>query len=153
MTEHSDAALMASLRALWEEIDPVPPHLADQVIAALAMEEFDREWELLSLVPGAELGAVRGDSDILTLQFSDGSTSVLVHVADPAGGPRRVDGWVDGRAASAELLQGDRSWTTTPNQSGRFAFADIPPGLCRLRLLIEQPDGSHREYRTPQFEA
>lgn len=153
MTGHSDAALLAGLRALWEEIDPVPADLADRVIAGLAIEGFDREWELLSLVPGAELGAVRGDSDLLTLQFSDGSTSVLLHISAPAGGLRRIDGWVDGPAASAELLQGDRSWETTPSESGRFAFAGIPAGLCRLRLLIQQPDGNRREYRTPQFEA
>ena len=153
MTEHSDAALLAELRALWEEVDPVPAELADRVIAALAIEGFDREWELHSLVPDAHLSGVRSDSDLLTLQFSDGSTSVLLHVSGPTGGLRRIDGWVDGKAATAELLQGDRSWQTTPNQTGRFAFADIPPGLCRLRLLIEQPDGDQREYRTPQFEA
>lgn len=153
MIEPSDAALMAGLRVFWEDVDPVPADLVDRVIAALAVEELDREWELLSFVSGAELGAVRGDADVLTLQFSDGSISVLVHVAGQAEGSRRVDGWVDGPAASAELLQGERSWETTPNQSGRFAFTDIPPGLCRLRLLIEQPDGSRREYRTPQFEA
>lgn len=153
MNEKSDAALLAGLRALWEEIDPVPAGLADQVIAALAIEDFDRQWELLSLVPDAEFSTVRGDSDLLTLQFSDGSTSVLLHVSGLAGGFRRVDGWVDGQVASAELLQGARAWQTTPDEAGRFAFTDIPPGLSRLCLLIQQPDGSQREYRTPQFEA
>ncbi len=153
MNSPSDTALLARLSALWEEIDPVPVDLADHVIAALAIQEFDRQWVLLSLVTGTELGAVRGDADVRTLQFSDGDTSVLVHVTGPVGGLRRVDGWVDTQAASAELLQEDRSWTTTPNPSGRFAFADIPSGRYRLCLVIQQPDGSRREYRTPRFEA
>ena len=153
MNEPSDAALLAELRALWEQLDPAPADLADQVIAALAIEDFDHEWELLSLVTDAGLSAIRGDSDTLTLQFSDGSTGVVLHVVGAGEGLRRVDGWVDGQAVSAELLQGDRSWTAAPNQSGRFAFTGIPPGLCRLRLVLKQPDGSRREYRTPQFEA
>ena len=152
MTEPTDAALLADLRALWQQHDPPPADLADHVIAALAIEDLDREWELLSLVADAGLGAVRGDADTLTLQFSDGSTSVLVHVTAAEDGLRRVDGWVDGLAVSAELLQGDRRWTEKPNDAGRFAFTGIPAGLCRLHLVLQRPDGSRRDYRTPQFE-
>lgn len=152
MTEGSDDALLAELRLLWQEIDPVPAELADEVVAALAIEEFAREWDLLALVTGTELAAVRGDADTLTLQFSDGATSVMVYVAGAAGGPKRVDGWVDGQAIVIELRQDAQEWTTTPNETGRFAFDRIPAGLSRLRLVIRQPDGSQREYRTPQFE-
>lgn len=152
MTERSDAALMAELRALWETVDPVPDDLADQIVTAIAMADFAREWELLSLVTDAELSAVRSGSETLTLQFSDGSTSVLLHVTEAAGGGRRVDGWVDGDATEVQLLQDVREWLAEPDQHGRFAFDQVPAGLCRLRLTVRQSDGGQREFRTPQFE-
>lgn len=151
MTELSDQALLASLRTLWQDIDPVPADLADRVVAAIAVDTLDREWELLSLVAGLETGAVRSDADRLTLQFSDGTTNVLLHVANAAGG-KRVDGWVDAQAASIQLLQGTRQWSTQPGEDGRFAFDQIPPGLCHLRLTIQPSSGGHREFRTPAFE-
>ncbi|MCW5952696.1 MAG: hypothetical protein KIT69_10600, partial [Propionibacteriaceae bacterium] len=67
-------------------------------------------------------------------------------------GRRRVDGWVDGQAIEIQLLQDAREWSVDPNQTGRFAFDQVPAGLCRLRLVIRQPDGGQREFRTPQFE-
>ena len=148
----ADAALFARMRAMWQDIDPAPADLVDRMVAAVAVEDLSREYALLTLVEASELAAVRGESDTATLQFSDGSTSVLVHVAATEGGGRRVDGWVDATALAIRLIQGDKDWSADAGEHGRFAFDDVTPGMARLRLIVRDIDGEIRDFQTPQFE-
>lgn len=148
----ADAALFARLRAAWEESDPVPADLVDRMVASVAVEDLSREYALLTLVEGAVLGAVRGEADTATLQFSDGKTSVLVHVTTTENGSRRVDGWVDAAPLAVRLTQGDREWSAEPGAQGRFAFENVPPGLSRLRLVVRGADDDLHDFQTPQFE-
>lgn len=150
MTDVDDARLFARLRALWHDVDPVPAGLIDRMVAAVAADGLNREYALLTLVEG-HLGAVRGDADALTLQFSDGTTSILLHVTATASGRRRIDGWVDTGSAEIELVQGDRTRATTPEDTGRFVFDEVPPGLSRVRLTTTVAD-QERTLETPQFE-
>ncbi|PKQ35208.1 MAG: hypothetical protein CVT61_07100 [Actinobacteria bacterium HGW-Actinobacteria-11] len=150
MTEHEDAQMFARLRTLWSEVDPMPAGLIDRMVAAVAADGLNREYALLTLVEG-ELSAVRGEADALTLQFSDGSTSILLHVTRTASGRRRVDGWVDTAAAEIVLTQGERTRSTAPEETGRFVFDEVPPGLTRVRLTTQIGDET-RTLATPQFE-
>ena len=93
-----DAVLFARMRAMWAQVDPMPADLIDRMVAAIAVDDLSREYALLTLVE-TDLAAVRGDGDVLTLQFSDGTTSILLHVTTTATGRRRVDGWVDTAAS------------------------------------------------------
>ncbi|WEK61643.1 MAG: hypothetical protein P0Y60_02445 [Candidatus Microbacterium colombiense] len=151
MSEHEDAEIFAQLRALWADVDPVPATLIDRMVAAVAADGLIHEYALLTLVE-SELGPVRGDADALTLQFSDGVTSILLHVTTSASGRRRVDGWVDTAAAEIALVQGERSRATEPAETGRFSFDDVPPGLTRVHLTTTGVDGGPRTLSTPQFE-
>lgn len=146
----TDDELMAALRALWDENDPVPADLAERMVAAVAADDLSREYALLTLVEDAT-AAVRGDSGTTTLQFSDGRVGVMLHIADAEGGGRRVDGWVDAEATEIVLEQGPQSWMTTPGEHGRFAFDRVPSGLCRMRLTVQE-DAGERVFSTPQFE-
>ncbi len=146
----SDDALFAELRAMWREADPVPDTLVDRMIAAVASDGLTQEYALLTLIDDP-LSAVRGDADALTLQFSDGSTSILLHVTTTENARRRVDGWVDTAAGEVVLTQGDRSRSTTPAETGRFAFDDVPPGLTSVRLTTVVR-GETRTLSTPRFE-
>ncbi|MET0829746.1 MAG: hypothetical protein ABWY26_09515, partial [Microbacterium sp.] len=101
----ADAALFARLRAVWDDLDPVPADLVDRMVAAVAVEDLSREYALLTLVEASESAATRGEADTLTLQFSDGTTSVLIHVTPAESGGRRIDGWIDGAATSVQLIQ------------------------------------------------
>lgn len=139
--------LLARLRAAAVEIDPVPADLADRMIAAVAVADLSREYALLTLIENAE-AAVRGDGDTTTLQFSDGSSMVLLHISRTGRGTRRVDGWATD-AAEVRLTQGDRTWTAAPDAQGRFAFDDVPAGLSRVLLT---PVGDGKDLLTPQFE-
>ncbi|WP_260857331.1 hypothetical protein [Microbacterium sp. 1.5R] len=148
--ERQDAELFAQLRALWRDVDPMPATLIDRMIAAVAADGLSEEYALLTLVD-QPLGAVRGDADALTLQFSDGTTSILLHVTRTASGRHRVDGWVDAAAAVIELAQGDRIRSATPTETGRFAFDEVPDGFTRVALTTTVGD-EERTLSTPQFE-
>ncbi|HWI31219.1 MAG TPA: hypothetical protein VNT50_06995 [Microbacterium sp.] len=148
----ADAALFARLRHVWEEVDPVPADLVDRMVAAVAVEDLSREYALLTLVEAPSLAAVRGEADTATLQFSDGSTSVLIHVTATEDGSRRIDGWVDAAALAIRLSQGAREWTADPGEHGRFAFGSVPRGVGRLRMVVKAADGQLRDFQTPQFE-
>jgi hypothetical protein len=147
----ADAALFARMRRMWEDVDPVPADLVDRMVAAVAVEDLSREYALLTLVEGT-FAAVRGETDTATLQFSDGTTSVLLHVTATEEGGRRVDGWVDAAALAIRLIQGHREWSAEPGEHGRFAFDEVTPGVARLRLVVRDADGSLRDFQTPQFE-
>jgi hypothetical protein len=148
----ADAALFARLRTAWEEVDPVPADLVDRMVAAVAVEDLSREYALLTLVEGSVLGAVRGEADTATLQFSDGTITVLLHVSATEEGARRVDGWVDGAPLAIRLIQGGRDWSAEASEHGRFAFEAIPAGVSYLRLVVRGAEGDLHEFQTPQFE-
>lgn len=149
----ADAALFRALRRAWEAVDPVPTDLVDRMVAAVATADLSREYALLTLVESDRLAEVRGDADMLTLQFSDGTTNVLIHVTAAGSGARRIDGWVDGDALRVELVQDDATFTAIP-ETGRFAFDEVPAGVSRLRILLETPPeaGTAAEVLTPRFE-
>ncbi|MBN9155100.1 MAG: hypothetical protein J0I44_05455 [Microbacterium sp.] len=147
----ADAALFARLRAVWEEVDPVPVDLVDRMVAAVAVEDLSREYALLTLVE-SELANTRGETDTLTLQFSDGDTSVLLHVSATESGEHRIDGWVDAAALAVKLTQGDREWNADLGDHGRFSFDAVPSGVARVRLVVRDGDLGLREFQTPQFE-
>lgn len=148
----ADAALFARLRAVWEAVDPVPADFVDRMVAAVAVEDLSREYELLTLVSSPALAPVRGPSDTATLQFSDGSTTVLLHVsADPAG-MRRIDGWADASVLAVRLVQGDVETSTEAGEHGRFSFHGVAPGVSRLRLVVKDATGDLKDFQTPQFE-
>lgn len=150
MNAHDDAAVFAQLRAMWGDTDPMPAGLVDRIIAAVAADGLTQEYALLTLIDD-RLGAVRSDSDALTLQFSDGTTSILLHVTTTESGRRRVDGWVDTAAAEVVLTQGEKTRTTTPAETGRFVFDEVPPGLTTVRLTTTV-GGEARTLSTPRFE-
>ncbi|GAA1225151.1 hypothetical protein GCM10009587_32200 [Microbacterium maritypicum] len=142
--------MLARLRTHWRAVDPVPAGLIDRMVAAVASDGLNSEYALLTLVEG-QLGEVRGEADALTLQFSDGSTSILLHVTTTASGRRRVDGWVDTAAAEIVLTQGEKARSVSPEETGRFVFDEVPSGLTRVRLTTVVGDET-RTLATPQFE-
>lgn len=148
-----DAALFRALRRTWESVDPVPTDLVDRMIVAVATADLSAEYALLTLVAPVDEEAVRGESDALTLQFTDGTASVLVHVVADADDLRRIDGWVDAPTTLVTLIVADTEWTTVP-EGGRFSFERVPTGICHLRVHLDRPaeDGLSAELRTPRFD-
>lgn len=144
----ADDALLRRIRAAAERFDPPAPDLAERVIAAIAVEDLSRDYALLTLVESA-LGAVRGEAETTTLQFSDGRIGLLLHISRTARDTRRIDGWVDAQVREVRLSQGSRARSVPPDATGRFAFDDVPAGLTRVRLVA---DGETGDLLTPRFE-
>ncbi|WP_308492818.1 hypothetical protein [Microbacterium terrisoli] len=147
----ADDELLTRLRAVWVHRDPVPSGLVDRMVAAAAASDIAREYALLTLVEGT-LEAVRSDTDALTLQFSDGRTTVLLHVTECDDGHRRIDGWVDATALSVTLEQAGVERQMESGDQARFAFDDVRPGLSRILLTVRDIDGSVSGFQTPRFE-
>lgn len=159
MTSESMAAdhtLFTALRRVWRQVDPVPEGFVDDMVAAAASADLGRDYVLLTWVDSDARSAVRGDADLLTMQFSDGATSVLVHVTAAERGARRLDGWVDGEVAEVHLLRqlhtGEEAQATSAD--ARFAFDDVPAGIVRLRIVLSTPPrpGAPTQLLTPRFE-
>ena len=148
----ADAALFARMRAMWQDVDPVPADLVDRMVATVAVEDLSREYALLTLVEDVELAAVRGETDTATLQFSDGTTSVLRARDGDRGrlAPRRRVGGC--RRSRDPARPGRARMAADPGEHGRFAFDSVTPGVSRLRLVVRDADGEMHDFQTPQFE-
>lgn len=147
MTEREP--IFTDLRAMYEVLDPPPDHLADAMIAAIAAENLDSDYALLSLLSrNTELVGTRGTGP-LTIEFAYDDVTVLIRVADgPSTGTRRIDGWITPAAdGTIRVAQGDAQ-TTAELIGGRFEVASIPSGLIRIWFDVPERD----DLATPTFE-
>ncbi|UZN03707.1 hypothetical protein [Cellulomonas sp. S1-8] len=146
--QDEDRMLLVRLRSMWEHRDPVPDGLVGSVLAALATQGLDEEYEILTLVESTErLAGVRGGPDSRTLTFGSGAVTVMVRLSSLADGRRRLDGWItpsatyDVRLDRRAARGGDAvELRTTSTPHGRFEIADVAAGTVALRLLAV-PEG------------
>ena len=162
----SDDELLGALARLYDGLDPAPPDLADGVLARLAVEDLEREYELLTLVERVDLatgtrsvdGAAEGDTATVALEFAGSSYRVLVRISSVEG-QRRVDGWVVpavpmriflGPTGDAEAHTRQRA---VADDDGRFEFGAPPQGEMRLWLLPQTVDDTPAAtpFVTPPF--
>lgn len=149
--------LLDAVRRMFEELDPVPEGLTERVLVALAVDDLELEYELLTMVHRSQqLAGVRsGDDQKLVLEFTAPGLTVMLRVSPVDGGHRRIDGWVTrtsdagGGELTASLWQDAGTTTAAVGQHGRFEFADVPAGLSRLDLASS---GDDPEFRTTLFE-
>jgi hypothetical protein len=160
----SDDDLLQSVADLYAELDPVPGDLTDGVLARLAVQDLETEFELFTLVQhvdtgvGTRQGGEPETSASVALEFAGSTYRVLVRVsdADDGGkGGRRVDGWVVPALPLRVFLgpEGDDLAHTRQSayadREGRFEFPSAMPGEVRLWLL---PQGRRGDVETaPPF--
>lgn len=163
MTTHSPAErpdrdpIFDTLRDAYAEMDPVPDGLADRVLVALALDDLDLEYELLTLVHRSEqLAGVRSRDDTKTvLEFTADGLTVMLRVSTVDSGHRRIDGWVSpAQSLVASLWQEHATLEAAVGAQGRFEFDAVPHGLTRLDLLRVEAAGAERStaFRTTLFE-
>lgn len=135
------------LRTMYQVLDPPPAHLADAMIAAIAAEELDVDYALMTLLSrSTELAGTRS-AGVMTIEFSHDDVSVLLRVADLGDDRRRVDGWVTGASGTEAKLVAGPLEAVAPLTEGRFEFGDLPAGLVRIYFT-----GGETELATPTFE-
>jgi hypothetical protein len=160
----SDDELLQSVADLVAALDPPPADLADGVLARLAVDDLETEFELFALVQRVDVAAgTRQDgpdtSASVALEFAGSTYRVLVRISDTDHGVRRLDGWVVPPRPMRVFLgpQGDASGHTRQSayadRDGRFEFAAAVRGEVRLWIL-PQADGDEPlppPFVTPPF--
>lgn len=143
-----DRALLAELRQLWTDADPVPPSLAGRVCFAVRLANLEAELTAMPVL--FEAGSARGDGTSRVLTFERDGFAVLVNVTAGAAGTVRVDGWLAPPAAhDVELLTTAGPRTARCDGEGRFVIEDARPGPARLAV---RPAGAGRPVTTPVIE-
>jgi hypothetical protein len=149
----TDEQLLARVAGLYADLDPAPDDLADGVLARLAVEDLETEWELLTLVErvdtrvGTRATTEPETSDTVALEFAGTTYRVLVRVSNADDGGRRLDGWVVPAMPMRVFLgpPGDELAHTRQSayadREGRFEFPAPMGGEVRLWLLPQQSRG------------
>ncbi len=146
----SDDELLQSVADLYSALDPAPGDLADGVLARIAVQDLEAEFELFTLVQPVDtlVGTRSGDqaetSRTVALEFAGSTYRVLVRISDTDDG-RRLDGWVVPALPMRVFLgpQGDALAHTRQSayadRDGRFEFPASMTGEVRLWLLPQAP--------------
>jgi hypothetical protein len=121
------------LRAAQDLVDPVPAHLLDRAVGGFAWRTIDADLAALVFDSVAEPATVRGGEQPRLLTFrADAST--LEFELTPAGATLRLVGRISpATPGELELRAGTGTVVVTPDDLGRFATGDVPPGPLQLR--------------------
>ena len=155
----TDDELLSRMAGLYAALDPAPADLADGVLARLAVQDLEVEWELLTLVERVDTrvgtrAAEPETSETVALEFAGKTYRVLVRVSNAADGTRRLDGWVVPALPMRVFLgpEGDALAHTRQSayadRDGRFEFPVAPAGACRMTFVTES---GGRPQATPPF--
>ncbi|HMR20694.1 MAG TPA: hypothetical protein PKE46_01025 [Micropruina sp.] len=150
--------LLVAIKKMYSELDPPPAGLTERVLVALAVDDLDLEYELLTMVHRSQqLAGVRsGDDQKLVMEFTAPGVTVMLRISPVDAGHRRIDGWVtrtadakaDAPELTASLWQEHGTHTAPVGAHGRFEFGSIPHGLTRLDLAADNDSA----FRTTLFE-
>lgn len=131
--DDDDDALVAELRLLAAQVDPVPPEALAAAGSAIVWRSMDAELAELVDDGDRRLAGVR-DRDVPTLlTFAAEGLTVELEVLDQAG-RRRLDGQlVPPAPGTVEVRHRSGTMTVEVDGVGRFAAEDVAPGPVRLR--------------------
>jgi hypothetical protein len=164
----TDDEILQSVADLYAELDPAPDDLADGVLARLAVEGLETEYELLTLVDRVDVSAgTRSGTQTATettatvaLEFAGSAYRILVRISSSDDGIRRLDGWVAPAVPmrvflgpAGDDLAGARQ-SAFADRDGRFEFNAPMAGEVRLWLLPQPRDTAAPDappFVTPPF--
>ena len=155
-----DAAVLEEMRAMFDDLDPVPDDLVERVKFSLALDEVCEEVARMTRVPREEL-AVRGEPQqgtrTETLTFSADRLTAMVTVSRVGQGRLRLDGWLapSGSCRVRLRVQGGPSRETVCDEDGRFSFDDLDEGFGQLSFHPvgdEAGDDEQNAVVTPLFQ-
>jgi hypothetical protein len=142
--DRDDLALLNSLRAFYEEHDPVPDGLVERIQFELTLDALNAEVATLTQLDLSDAGA-RGSATeaVRTITFTSESATTMVTVTPQGENLVRVDGWAaPGAGIRVELLLADGARETVADEDGRFVFDRVPSGLAKFALHLSADTGS-----------
>ena len=135
----ADAALLALLQRVAEQVDPVPELSYDLARATFGLRDLDSQLAALmhdSALEAGDLVRRGGGADVRLLSYEAGDLSVELQVS-ASGANRTILGEVVGGRVERIAVQTDGPGVEVqPDELGRFRLADLPAGPFRLRLLM-----------------
>lgn len=134
----SDHAILNSVRAYYDESDPVPDGLVQRIQFELTLDALQAEIATLTQLDLAATGA-RGTATeaVRTITFTGESLTTMVTLTPQENGTVRIDGWAaPGSGLRVEVLLPDGPRETFTDDDGRFVFDDVPSGLAKFALHV-----------------
>jgi hypothetical protein len=130
--------LLARLRAVLDDVDPVPAHVTGGAKELLGLRRLDEELAELvrdSTEDRGGLLAVRGDGDVRLISFETGPVTVELQVTE-RGPARDLVAQVTGTAVVGAEVETGGGRRSVPVEDSLFTLDGLPAGLLRLRLRI-----------------
>jgi hypothetical protein len=136
----SDFALLNSLRAFYDERDPVPDGLVERIEFHLTLDALHTEMATLTQLDMSAAGTRSTTTEaVRTITFTSDSLTTMVTVTPLDDGTVRIDGWAaPGAGIRVEVLLLDGPRTTYADEDGRFVFEAVPSGLAKFALYVPQ---------------
>jgi hypothetical protein len=140
MTEPAFDPVMAEVRTVLENADPVPPAVIAAAKGSFTWRTIDSELAELVADSADSLSArtvgagVRGETAPRLLTFEATGLAVEVEVAESGASRRLVGQLVPMTAAEVVVRWNTGSASTTADDLGRFVVSDIPAGLVSLAV-------------------
>jgi hypothetical protein len=144
-----DFRLLAGLRELWEDADPVPAALVEQIRFAIRLEDVDLEVMRIREQEGLAVARSAAEQGRL-ITFDSESLTIMVNVSPEPGGSIRLDGWLTPPAEHPiEVRTANGPLTTTSDAEGRFAVSGVPHGMVQV---LVRTLGRAKTVSTPALE-
>ena len=136
--DSGDLALLNSVRAYYDERDPVPDGLVDRIQFQLTLDALHTEVATLTQLDLATAGTRSATTEaVRTITFTSDSVTTMVTLTPLGDGSVRVDGWAaPGAGILVELLLPDGPHDTYADDDGRFVFEGVPSGLAKFALYV-----------------
>ncbi len=132
-----DDALVARLRAVASEADPVPPLVLDLARSAFDLRDLDAELAVLvldSTMLAEPLAGVRGADDVRLLSYEAPAMGLELQV-EVRDGRYRLNGQVVGVSAISVVVETDqRADPVQPDAIGLFSVAELVGNRIRVRV-------------------
>lgn len=134
--DSEDLALLSSLRAYYEEHDPVPDGLVERIQFELTLDALQAEVATLTQLDLAGAGARSAATEsVRTITFTSESMTTMVTITPDGEGSVRVDGWAaPGAGIRVQILLTGETRETYADDDGRFVFEQVPTGLAKFAL-------------------
>ena len=137
-----DLALLNSVRAFYDERDPVPAGLVERFEFGLTLDALQAEVATLTQLDFAAAGARSATEAVRTVTFTSDSLTTMVTITPQDGETVRVDGWASpGAGIRVELLLPEGQAETEADEDGRFVFERVPSGLVKFALHLPAAAG------------
>jgi hypothetical protein len=141
-TDHDDDMLVADLRRVLGDADPVPEHV--QIAARVAIEWRTLEVELAELVHDSAVDepvlAIRGDAGPRELTFEAAGITIEIETETQSTGTgdsiRLTGQLVPPQAAEIALRIGDEVVPVRADERGRFGAVHLTHGPLSLRCRL-----------------